>query len=122
MEVVNIAFNEICEILKSVVPPCQTTVDDAFNYEVRAIKKNEKGETVSDKLFGYVVKHADSITVGFDKSFGTNIRKELFSDYLIQKMNHESRIRIHEMTHQLHKDLQYATDHLLRYYVSMDWV
>ena len=122
MKIVDTAFNEIREILKSTVPPCQVTIDKDYHYEVKAIKKDKNGNITSDKIFGYVIKHDDSITIGFDTALNDTQKTELFSDYLIHKMNRDSRIRIHEMTHSLHKDLQYAIEHLLRYYTSMSWI
>ena len=32
MEVVNKAFDDVKEFLKSVVPPCTTTIDDNYHY------------------------------------------------------------------------------------------
>ena len=42
--------------------------------------------------------------------------EQLFSKYLLQKMNEHKRIHIHEMNHQLREDLQEAINHLMRYY------
>ena len=43
-----------------------------------------------------------SITVTFNDKLGKENSKELFSDYLLQKMEH-GRICIHEMNRQLHE-------------------
>lgn len=42
MEVVNKAFDDVKEFLKSVVPPCTATIDDHYHYEVWAIKEEAK--------------------------------------------------------------------------------
>lgn len=119
---VNTTFQEIREMLKSTVPPCQVTTDEDAHYEVRAIQKDTHGKIISDKLLGDVVKHNDSVTVGFDSSLNNAERKELFSAYLIQKMNRGSHLQIHQMTHQLHSDLQSAIEQLLRYYTTLHWI
>ena len=121
MQGINATFHVIRQMFKSTVHPCQITTDEDAHYEVRAIKKDAHGETLSDKLVGYVVKHEDSVTVGFDSLLNDAVKRELFSTYLIQKMNRESRIRIHRMTAQLHSDLQSAIDQLLRYYTKVNW-
>ena len=117
MEVVNEAFNVAKQLLKSTVPPCTVTIDSADHYEVLAINP-EKSKNI---LLGYVIKHADSITVGFNDKLGKNKMKQLFSDYLLQKMNAQGRIRIHDMNHQLHSDMQEAINNLMRYYNEENW-
>ncbi|WP_055095938.1 hypothetical protein [Gabonia massiliensis] len=121
MEVVNKAFDDVKEFLKSVVPPCTATIDDHYHYEVWAIKEEAKLSQENHVFFGSVIKHADSITVTFNDKLGKENSKELFSDYLLQKMQH-GRICIHEMNRQLHEDLQNAVQNLTRYYNSMGWI
>lgn len=84
-------------------------------------KGRSKAITRKSCIFGSVIKHADSITVTFNDKLGKENSKELFSDYLLQKMEH-GRIRIHEMNRQLHEDLQNAVQNLTRYYSSMGWI
>lgn len=122
MEVVNEAYKVVRQMLKSVVPPCTVTVDDDFHCEVWAIKDQSKEVNESRVLLGYVIKHADSITVGFNNKLGEKKDAELFSAYLLQKMNPHGHIRVHEMNHQLHTDMQSAIDSLMRYYNSMNWI
>lgn len=122
MEVVNEAYKEVREMFKSVVPPCTATIDDGTHYEVVAIKQEAGPSQESHVLLGTVVKHADSITVGFNNKLGEKKNKELFSEYLLEKMNPHGRIRIHEMNRQLHLDLQYAVERLMRYYNDMGWI
>lgn len=122
MEVVNEAFNVLKELLSSVVPPFTATIDDNSQYEVWAIKQEAGKSQENHVFFGKVIKHADSITVEFNDHLGKDKLKELFSAYLLQKMNPHGRIRIHEMNHQLHTDLQGAIDSIWRYYNSMGWI
>lgn len=117
MEVVNEAFNVVRQLLKSTVPPCTATIDNADHYEVRAINPEQS----KNVLFGYVIKHADSVTVGFNDKLGKSKMKQLFSAYLLQKMNEQGRIRIHDINHQLHSDLQEAVSSLMRYYNEENW-
>ena len=111
MEVVNDAFSTARQLLKSTVPPCTETMDNSEYYEVRSINP----ERSEDILFGYVIKHTDSITIGFNDKLEENNMERLFSKYLLQKMNEHKRIHIHEMNHQLREDLQEAINHLMRY-------
>lgn len=117
MEVVNDAFSTARQLLKSTVPPCTETMDNPEHYEVRSINP----ERSEDILFGYVIKHTDSITIGFNDKLGGNNMEQLFSKYLLQKMNEHKRIHIHEMNHQLREDLQEAINHLMRYYNEKNW-
>ncbi|WP_294177473.1 hypothetical protein [uncultured Coprobacter sp.] len=117
MEVVNEAFNTVRQLLKSTVPPCTATIDNPEHYEVRSINP----EHSKNILLGYVSKHADSITVGFNDKLGKNNMEQLFSKYLLQKMNEHKRMHIHEMNRQLHADLQEAINHLMRYYNEKNW-
>lgn len=121
MEVVNQAFDKARQLFESVVPPCAVVIDTPTDFEVRAMKKSESGEDRDGILFGYVVKHADSITIGFNTQWKESVRKELFSAFLLQKMNHHGRIRVHEMDHQTYLDLQYVIQSLLRYYTDQGW-
>ena len=109
MEVVNDAFSTARQLLKSTVPPCTETMDNSEYYEVRSINP----ERSEDILFGYVIKHTDSITIGFNDKLEENNMERLFSKYLLQKMNEHKRIHIHEMNHQLREDLQEAINHLI---------
>ena len=102
---------------KSTVPPCTETMDNPEYYEVRSINP----ERSEDILFGYVIKHTDSITIGFNDKLEENNMERLFSKYLLQKMNEHKRIHIHEMNHQLREDLQEAINHLMRYYNEKNW-
>lgn len=122
MEVVNEAFREIREMLKSTVPPCTATVDNNERYEVWAVKEDSGISQVSRVLLGNVTRHSDSVTVGFNNKIGEKQKKELFSAYLLQKMNPHGRISIHQMNHQLHTDIQSAIDALMRYYTDMNWI
>lgn len=117
MEVVNDAFSTARQLLKSTVPPCTETMDNSEYYEVRSINQ----ERSEDILFGYVIKHTDSITIGFNDKLEENNMERLFSKYLLQKMNEHKRIHIHEMNHQLREDLQEAINHLMRYYNEKNW-
>lgn len=122
MEVVNQAFREVREMLKSTVPPCTATVDNDEKYEVWAVKEESGASQVSRVFLGSVTRHSDSVTVMFNNKIGEHLKKQLFSDYLLHKMNHHGRISIHQMAHQEHGDLQSAIDSLMRYYNSMGWV
>ena len=92
MEVVNDAFSTARQLLKSTVPPCTETMDNSEYYEVRSINP----ERSEDILFGYVIKHTDSITIGFND-------------------------KLEENNHQLREDLQEAINHLMRYYNEKNW-
>ena len=121
MEAVNSVYKEVKKMFQTAVPPYVATVNDDYHYEVWAIKKQAGESQVSEELLGYVAKHEDSVTVGFNNKLGEKIRKEAFSSLLLAKMNIHGRIRIHRMTHQLHIDLQNAIDNLMRYYTEMNW-
>ena len=105
MEAVNSVYKEVKKMFQTAVPPYVATVNDDYHYEVWAIKKQAGESQVSEELLGYVAKHEDSVTVGFNNKLGEKIR-----------------IRIHCMTHQLHIDLQNAIDNLMRYYTEMNWI
>ena len=122
MEAVNSIYKEVKKMFQTAVPPYVATVNDDYHYEVWAIKKQAGESQVSEELLGYVAKHEDSITVGFNSKLGKKIRKEAFSSLLLAKMNIHGRIRIHRMTHQLHIDLQNAIENLMRYYTEMNWI
>ena len=115
-------YKEVKKMFQTAVPPYVATVNDDYHYEVWAIKKQAGESQVSEELLGYVAKHEDSVTVGFNNKLGEKIRKEAFSSLLLAKMNIHGRIRIHRMTHQLHIDLQNAIDNLMRYYTEMNWI
>ena len=102
MEAVNSVYKEVKKMFQTAVPPYVATVNDDYHYEVWAIKKQAGESQVSEELLGYVAKHEDSVTVGFNNKLGEKIRKEAFSSLLLAKMNIHGRIRIHRMTHQLH--------------------
>lgn len=114
MEAVNSIYKEVKKMFQTAVPPYVATVNDDYHYEVWAIKKQAGESQVSEELLGYVAKHEDSVTVGFNNKLGEKIRKEAFSSLLLAKMNIHGRIRIHRMTHQLHIDLQNAIENLMR--------
>ena len=118
MEAVNSVYKEVKKMFQTAVPPYVATVNDDYHYEVWAIKKQAGESQVSEELLGYVAKHEDSVTVGFNNKLGEKIRKEAFSSLLLAKMNIHGRIRIHCMTHQLHN----AIDNLMRYYTEMNWI
>lgn len=117
MKMVNDTFNVVRQLLKSTVPPCTATIDTPEHYEVQAIPPKHSGNT----LLGYVIKHTDSITVGFNNHLGKEKMQQLFSKSLLQKMDEHKRIRIHEINSQLHSDLQEAINHLLHYYNEKNW-
>ena len=106
MEAVNSVYKEVKKMFQTAVPPYVATVNDDYHYEVWAIKKQAGESQVSEELLGYVAKHEDSVTVGFNNKLGEKIRKEAFSSLLLAKMNIHGRIRIHRMTHQLHIDTE----------------
>ncbi len=114
MEAVNKVFDTVRQLLKSTIPPCVATVDNEEHYEV-CIMNSTHPEKI---LLGYVIKHDDSITVGFNDKLDESRMKQLFSKSLLQKMNIHKRIRIYELGHPLLADLQEAINHLMHYYTD----
>lgn len=109
-------------MFQSAVPPYVATINDDYHYEVWAVKQQTGESRSSEELLGYVAKHDDSVTVGFNNKLDEQARKHLFSNLLLTKMNGHGRISIHRMTHQLHADLQEAIANLMRYYSEMNWI
>lgn len=122
MESVSSIYKEIRRMFQSAVPPYVATINDDYHYEVWAVKQQAGGAQTSEELLGYVAKHNDSVTVGFNNKLGEEVKRRLFSDLLRTKMNEHGRIAIHRMTHQLHTDLQSAIESLMHYYSEMNWI
>lgn len=122
MESISSVYKEIRQMFRSTVPPYVATINDDYHYEVWAIKQSEVESQASEELLGYVAKHNDSVTVGFNNKLGEEVKRRLFSSLLLAKMNGHGRICIHRMTRQLHADLQSAIENLMRYYTQMNWI
>lgn len=122
MDAINSIYKDVRRMFQSAVPPYVATINDDYHYEVWAIKQQAGQSQSSEELLGYVAKHDDSVTVGFNNKLGEEARKRLFSALLLTKMNGHGRISIHRMTHQLHADLQEAIANLMRYYSEMNWI
>ena len=73
MEAVNSVYKEVKKMFQTAVPPYVATVNDDYHYEVWAIKKQAGESQVSEELLGYVAKHEDSVTVGFNNKLGEKI-------------------------------------------------
>ena len=93
-----------------------------YHYEVWAVKQAEGESHASEELLGYVARHDDSVTVGFNNKLGEEVKRRLFSSLLLSKMNGHGLICIHRMTRQVHADLQSAIENLMRYYTQMNWI
>ena len=122
MDSISSIYKDIRRMFQSAVPPYVATINDDYHYEVWAIKQQAGQSQSSEELLGYVAKHDDSVTVGFNNKLGEEARKRLFSALLLTKMNGHGRISIHRMTHQIHADLQEAIANLMRYYSEMNWI
>lgn len=122
MDAINSIYKDIRRMFQSAVPPYVATINDDYHYEVWAVKQQTGESRSSEELLGYVAKHDDSVTVGFNNKLDEQARKHLFSNLLLTKMNGNGRISIHRMTHQLHTDLQEAVANLMRYYSEMNWI
>ena len=122
MDSISSIYKDIRRMFQSAVPPYVATINDDYHYEVWAIKQQTGESRSSEELLGYVAKHDDSVTVGFNNKLDEQARKHLFSNLLLTKMNGNGRISIHRMTHQLHADLQEAIANLMRYYSEMNWI
>lgn len=122
MDSISSIYKDIRRMFQSAVPPYVATINDDYHYEVWAIKQQAGQSQSSEELLGYVAKHDDSVTVGFNNKLGEEARKRLFSNLLLTKMNGNGRISIQRMTHQLHTDLQEAVANLMRYYSEMNWI
>mgnify|MGYP006932558387 FL=1 len=122
MDSISSIYKDIRRMFQSAVPPYVATINDDYHYEVWAIKQQAGQSQSSEELLGYVAKHDDSVTVGFNNKLGEEARKRLFSALLLTKMNGHGRISIHRMTHQLLADLQEAIANLMRYYSEMNWI
>lgn len=122
MESVSSIYKEIRQMFRSTVPPYVATINDDYHYEVWAIKEQSGESQSSEELLGYVAKHDDGVTVGFNNKLGEEAKKRIFSSLLLSKMNPHGRISIHRMTNQLHADLQSAIENLMRYYSEMNWI
>lgn len=122
MDAINSIYKDVRRMFQSAVPPYVATINDDYHYEVWAVKQQTGESQSSEELLGYVAKHDDSVTVGFNNKLDEQARKHLFSNLLLTKMNGNGRISIHRMTHQLHTDLQEAVANLMRYYSEMNWI
>lgn len=122
MDAINSIYKDIRRMFQSAVPPYVATINDDYHYEVWAVKQQTGESRSSEELLGYVAKHDDSVTVGFNNKLDEQARKHLFSNLLLTKMNGNGRISIQRMTHQLHTDLQEAVANLMRYYSEMNWI
>lgn len=122
MDAINSIYKDVRRMFQSAVPPYVATINDDYHYEVWAVKQQTGESQSSEELLGYVAKHDDNVTVGFNNKLGEEARKRLFSALLLTKMNGHGRISIHRMTHQLHADLQEAIANLMRYYSEMNWI
>lgn len=122
MDAINSIYKDVRRMFQSAVPPYVATINDDYHYEVWAVKQQTGESRSSEELLGYVAKHDDSVTVGFNNKLDEQARKYLFSNLLLTKMNGNGRISIQRMTHQLHTDLQEAVANLMRYYSEMNWI
>ena len=122
MDAINSIYKDVRRMFQSAVPPYVATINDDYHYEVWAVKQQTGESRSSEELLGYVAKHDDSVTVGFNNKLDEQARKHLFSNLLLTKMNGNGRIFIQRMTHQLHTDLQEAVANLMRYYSEMNWI
>lgn len=122
MDAINSIYKDVWRMFQSAVPPYVATINDDYHYEVWAVKQQTGESRSSEELLGYVAKHDDSVTVGFNNKLDEQARKHLFSNLLLTKMNGNGRISIQRMTHQLHTDLQEAVANLMRYYSEMNWI
>lgn len=122
MDAINSIYKDVRRMFQSAVPPYVATINDDYHYEVWAVKQQTGESRSSEELLGYVAKHDDSVTVGFNNKLDEQARKHLFSNLLLTKMNGNVRISIQRMTHQLHTDLQEAVANLMRYYSEMNWI
>ncbi|MDM8268169.1 hypothetical protein QUW50_03835 [Barnesiella viscericola] len=122
MDAINSIYKDVRRMFQSAVPPYVATINDDYHYEVWAVKQQTGESRSSEELLGYVAKHDDSVTVGFNNKLDEQARKHLFSNLLLTKMNGNGRISIQRMTHQLHTDLQEAVANLMRYYSEMNWI
>lgn len=122
MDAISSIYKDIRRMFQSAVPPYVATINDDYHYEVWAVKQQTGESQSSEELLGYVAKHDDSVTVGFNNKLDEQARKHLFSTLLLTKMNGNGRISIQRMTHQLHADLQEAVANLMRYYSEMNWI
>lgn len=122
MDAINSIYKDVRRMFQSAVPPYVATINDDYHYEVWAVKQQTGESRSSEELLGYVAKHDDSVTVGFNNKLDEQARKHLFSNLLLTKMNGNGRISIQRMTHQLHTDLQETVANLMRYYSEMNWI
>lgn len=122
MDSISSVYKEIRQMFRSTVPPYVATINDDYHYEVWAVKQADGEPQASEELLGYVAKHDDSVTVGFNNKLGEEVKRRLFSSLLLSKMNGHGRICIHRMTRQVHADLQSAIENLMRYYTQMNWI
>ena len=122
MDAINSIYKDVRRMFQSAVPPYVATINDDYHYEVWAVKQQTGESRSSEEVLGYVAKHDDSVTVGFNNKLDEQARKHLFSNLLLTKMNGNGRISIQRMTHQLHTDLQEAVANLMRYYSEMNWI
>lgn len=109
-------------MLQSAVPPYVATINDDYHYEVWAVKKSAASSSGSEELLGYVAKHDDSVTIGFNNKLDEEVKRKLFSPLLMALMNGHGRIRIQRMSRQLHADLQSSIERLMHYYGEMGWI
>ena len=88
-------------MFQSAVPPYVATINDDYHYEVWAVKQQTGESRSSEELLGYVAKHDDSVTVGFNNKLDEQARNQAVhvlqrladGDKLIAIISHVSELK-----------------------------
>ena len=109
------AYTVIHQALATLVPPCEAIEKIGAHYEVWTVK-NER------HLVAAITLHDHSVTLEFSKHIPKEYMANLFSEYMLLKMNDNQRIDIHQVTRELSNDIRQSIQSLIRYYQENNWI
>ncbi|MGL5787490.1 MAG: hypothetical protein ACRCX4_11825 [Bacteroidales bacterium] len=113
---INEAFKMMHSELKSLVPPCVEEGNEVTHYAVWAEKNGEK------HLFCAITQHTHSMTIEFNDKISEHDAKQLFSKYILEKMNKNGRLEVRIIENDMRRDIQDAIQNLMRYYTDKGWM
>lgn len=110
------AFKIVLSELKTLVPPCTSEGNEVTHYAVWAEKNNKR------HLFCGITQHTHSMTIEFEDKIPEEDAKQLFSKYMLDKMNKNGRLEVRIIENEMRRDIQDAIQNLMRYYTDKDWM
>ncbi|MGL5772560.1 MAG: hypothetical protein ACRCX1_07255 [Bacteroidales bacterium] len=109
------AFKVMLPLLKTLVPPCVGEGNEVTNYAVYADNGEKK------RLFAEIVLHGHVLTIQFNQEMSKDEAKQIFSHFLLTKMNEHGRVEVREIEEEIRKDIQDAIQKLMRYFSDKGW-